>query len=357
MFASDLKSRWGAEWTRWPGAARLVAQTARDVARRDENERVRLEADASGGRLVVRATVVGDDGRAESFRRLTARISGPGDFEREIPLEPAGVGTYASTMPLDRIGAYLVVARDDASGDLLGTTGAVLGAGEEVRPTGTDRALLARVAETTGGRKLATLAGVFEDRSIERFAYDDASGWLTALGALLLVASVAARRLALPDALVAWWERRTRTREKRTLPRAPGTSGASSSEPATLAALRRARSANPSTSSGHGRGTTAPSASSLGDAATRAPTQTDAATTPAPSGGTEPSPQADAPRRGMRVMGSHPIATPRAAPAPKAPPPTAPAASGSPANSPRTNEHAPRPKSAAELLAEKRRQR
>src|SRR5262249_3363372 len=146
-FTSDLKDRWGHAWTTWPGAARMIAQTARDVARKGEDARVRLEADAAGGELHVRAGVVGDDGRAQSFRRLVVHVAGPDGFSREAALEATGAGAYAASIPLSRPGTYITVARDELSGESVGTTGAVLTAGEELRPTGSDLAQLARITD------------------------------------------------------------------------------------------------------------------------------------------------------------------------------------------------------------------
>lgn len=206
-FTSDLKDRWGAAWTRWPGAARLIAQTARDVARKGEDTRVRLEADASGGELHVRASVVGDDGRAQSFRRLVVHVAGPEGFARDVPLEPSGAGAYTATLPLSRPGTFITVARDELSGEVVGTTGAVLTAGEELRPTGSDLALLSRIAELSGGKKRDTLAGIFADRASRRFSYKDATPPLILIAAFALLLAVAARRLAAPEALVAWVSR------------------------------------------------------------------------------------------------------------------------------------------------------
>src|SRR5262249_4414341 len=148
-------------WTEWSGAARMIVQVARDVARKADDGHVRLEADAAGGELHVRATVVGDDGRAQSFRRLTVHVMAPDGTARDVPLEAAGAGAYAATLPLSRPGTYMAVARDELSSDTVGTTGTVLSAGEELRPTGTDLALLARIAEFTVGRRRDTLAGIF----------------------------------------------------------------------------------------------------------------------------------------------------------------------------------------------------
>jgi hypothetical protein len=190
----------------------MIAQTARAVARKGEDGRVRLEADASGGELGVRATVVGDDGRAQSFRRLVVHVAGPDGMARELALEATGAGAYAATLPLSRPGTYIAVARDELTGDAVGTTGAVLSAGEELRPTGSDPALLGRIADLTGGKRRDTLAGIFADRASRRFAYQDATPPLLVLAAFGLLLAVAARRLSMPDALVAWAARRRSAR-------------------------------------------------------------------------------------------------------------------------------------------------
>jgi uncharacterized membrane protein len=200
-FTSDFKDRWGAAWTRWPGAARLVSQLARDVARKADDPRVRLDADAGGGTLHLRATVVGDDGRAQTFRRLAVQVSGPDGFSQKLPLEAVGAGAYASQLPLARPGTYVATAVDELTGEVVGTTGAALSAGEELRPTGTDRALLRRVTATTGGTLRDGLAAVFRDRPKPRFSYTQLTPQLSLAAALALLASVAARRLAWPEAL------------------------------------------------------------------------------------------------------------------------------------------------------------
>jgi uncharacterized membrane protein len=200
-FTSDLSGRWGAAWTQWPGAARMIAQLARDVARKDDDPRVRLEAEAKGGELHVRASVAAEDGRGDPFRRLEARVAGPDGFTRTAPLEPVAAGAYAATIPLSRPGSYVAVARDELSGEVVGTAGAALGPGDELRPTGSDAGALLRLAELTTGKRRDTLAGIFDDRGPRRFAHDDATRPLLGLCAAALLLSIAARRLAVPEAV------------------------------------------------------------------------------------------------------------------------------------------------------------
>ena len=198
-FTSDLKDRWGLRWTSWSGASSMVAQLARDVTRLADDPRVRLEADTAGGQLHIRAEAVGDDGRSQSFKRLRAHIAGPDGIAKEVALEPTGAGSYTASIPLSRPGTYVVTARDELANENVATTAAALTSGEELRPTGSDRALLARVTAMTNGKTRDTLAGVFKDRSSHRFAYKTLTSWLAAIGALALLASVASRRLSPPS--------------------------------------------------------------------------------------------------------------------------------------------------------------
>jgi Ca-activated chloride channel homolog len=201
VFTSDFKDRWGLAWTSWEGATRLFGQLARDVSRRADDPHVRLEADARGGQFRLQANLVDERGRADTFRRLRATVAGPDGFSRTVELEAIGNGAYQAILPLDRPGSYVATALDEVTGSPLGIAGAALGAGEELRPTGTDRAILARVTELSQGKLRETLAGIFEDRPPRRFAYSSLSTLLALLAAFGLLLMVAARRLALPEAV------------------------------------------------------------------------------------------------------------------------------------------------------------
>jgi Ca-activated chloride channel family protein len=204
-FTSDFKDRWGRAWTSWSGAERLFGQLARDVARRADNPRVRLEADTTGGELRLRASVTDERGRSESLRQLTAQVTAPDGSTSSVHLDAVGAGLYSATLQAARPGAYVASLVDDQTRALEATTGAVLTLGDELRPTGTDRALLRRIAEQSGGKLRDTLAGAFLDRDAERFAYASLGPWLLCIAALGLLLAVAARRLTVPEALERAW--------------------------------------------------------------------------------------------------------------------------------------------------------
>jgi uncharacterized membrane protein len=208
VFTSDFKDRWGSGWTGWSGGERLFGQLARELARRADNPRVRLEADTSGGELKLRASVTDDRGRSESLRRFVAKVTAPDGSSSSVPLDAIGAGLYSVTLPASRPGAYVASLVDEQTQALEATTGAVLTVGDELRPTGTDRGLLRRIAEQSGGKLRDTLAGIFLDRDAERFAYTPLSSWLVCSAALALLFAVAARRLSLPEGLERLWSRR-----------------------------------------------------------------------------------------------------------------------------------------------------
>jgi uncharacterized membrane protein len=198
-FTSEYGGKWGAAWAAWPDAARLFVQVGRDLARRAGDSSVTLDADASSGSLVVRASALSPDGSGDSFRRFAATVAGPDGFEKTVPLELTGPGTYAASLGLGHPGGYVADVRDLASQTSVGTTGAVLSAAVELEPTGTDHALLARIARTTGGKVLGNLNGLFADRPADRRAFRTLLPWLAMSSATMLLLAVAARRLSPPE--------------------------------------------------------------------------------------------------------------------------------------------------------------
>jgi hypothetical protein len=146
--------------------------------------------------------VLDERGHAENFKRIEVRVAGPDGFSATVPLDAAGAGAYAGSLPLARPGAYVATAIDEQTNEVLGTTAAALSAGEELRPTGTDRGALRQVANVSGGKMRDTLAGIFSDREALRFAYQNLNQLLAILAAIFLLLGVATRRLAVPEVLV-----------------------------------------------------------------------------------------------------------------------------------------------------------
>jgi hypothetical protein len=301
--------------------------------------------------------VVDDDGRSQSFRRLRAVVRGPDGYKRDIALEATGTGSYGATLPLERPGAYIAVASDEVSGKPVATTGAALSAGEEMRPTGSDLAMLTRIAELTGGKKRDTLAGIFRDRAARRFAYEDITLPLLLVAAFALLLAVAARRLSVGRESFSWLGKRARAgllaHEADTAP-APGGSTAKATLDALLASKEQAREQGRDRASGRGKTSEAQPSD----------TQPEASETPAPAAPVIPGGLGTlTARRAERRQPQPPPETYERPPAAHAPPPPAPVRTNPPSPPPTTTAPADadgaagRKLTAAEILLQRRKNR
>ena len=207
VFTSDFSGRWGAAWVRWPSASALFGQLGRQLMRPADQPLISLEASASAGTLTVQLSAKRNDGHAQTSGTFRAIVVGPGDYRRELVLEPAQAGLYRGQLTPSAPGTYFVTAIDSATSSQVATTAVSLDSKDELA-SHSDRRLLARIAELTLGKERDTLAGIFLERPTKVAAFVPWLRPLLVLGALSLLLSVAARRLLLPDTLNRWWQAR-----------------------------------------------------------------------------------------------------------------------------------------------------
>jgi uncharacterized membrane protein len=240
VFATDAGARFSRSWLGWSGYAQLFGQLARGLARSPERADADVHVAIHGGAGEVRVEAIDAEGRYRNYLELVATIAAPGGRSSEVPLSQTGPGRYEARFDASAPGPYLVTVRevaDEAVGDegehggLVGTAGVVRTRGDELRGEGTDRARLERIATLTGGRVLGTLDRVFVDRPPPAWSWAPLWPQLLLASMLLLLASVALRRLVLPRE---WIDRLVPARFRR--PTRPSTDPAR-----TLAALAEAK--------------------------------------------------------------------------------------------------------------------
>jgi uncharacterized membrane protein len=194
-FTSDYSEPWGTALRAWPDAARLFGQLGRSLARSADDPTITVDAAAAAGALRVVASALSEDGGFDSSRSLTATVVGPDGFVQKSHLSATSPGSYEALVPLGHAGDYVAEIHDDVSGAGVGSAGAVLSTSDELEPTGTDRALLERIAALTGGRVRTTLDGVFTDRAGSRRSFHSLTALFSALGAVAMLLSAARRRI------------------------------------------------------------------------------------------------------------------------------------------------------------------
>jgi len=210
IFTTDVGAELGRPWLAWSGYPVLFDQLGRSLARSPERADARVSLSIENGVGHVRVEAIDAEGRYRNYLDLGGTVAGPGGTPLRVDLRQTGAGRYEGTFSADAPGPYLVTVNAGESG-LVGSAGAVRPSGEEMRGEGTDHALLAQVAALSGGVVREGLSDVFRDRPPEAWAHESMWPALVVTALLLMLLSVALRRLVLPPGLVARFRRRKRT--------------------------------------------------------------------------------------------------------------------------------------------------
>lgn len=205
-FTCDAGGALGRPWLAWGGYGRLFGQLARAIARAPERRDADVSVTVQGGRGHVRVEAVDDEGHYRNYLDLAASVAAPGGESQDVALVQTGPGRYEADFDAGAPGAYIVTVREmgeDGEGALVASAGVVRTRGDELRGDGTDHALLAQIAAATDGHVLTSLSRVFVDRPSPTYSYRPLWRELVLAAMLLLLTSVALRRLMLPREL---WE-------------------------------------------------------------------------------------------------------------------------------------------------------
>ena len=200
VFTTDVGAELGRPWLSWDGYPVLFDQLGRSLARSPERSDARVSLEIRDGVGRVRVEAIDGDGRYRNYLDLQSTVAGPDGQPLTVGLRQTGAGRYEGTFDANAPGPYLVTARAGEAG-LVGSAGAVRPSGEELRGEGTNRALLAQLAALTGGTIRSDLQAVFQDRPPAAWAYDPLWPALLIAALLLMLLSVALRRLVLPASL------------------------------------------------------------------------------------------------------------------------------------------------------------
>jgi len=200
-FTSDFTDVWGAQFTKWPSSSQLMTQLAREIGRKADEARVRLESSAHDGVLHIDAEPSGLGG-VSGLLHLKAHVEGPNGVGQDVELLPGAGGNYVADLPIATPGAYVVRAIDVGESGTgttpAGLSAALLSRADELRPTGSDRRALERIAELTGGTVGTSFADVFARRTGLRPTALPLAPFLLPLALALMLLGVAARRLGVP---------------------------------------------------------------------------------------------------------------------------------------------------------------
>ncbi len=169
VFAGDATPRWASAWLQSPVYGKFWAEAVRSISRPaiSEDFEIRTIPDGPRTKLIVEAAD-GGSGRGWSFLTIAGRCTSPDAHApaQDLHLQQTGPGIYETTFDTTDPGAYFCSLQVTTPSGKRGAlwAGAIVAADRELRDLQSNDALLAQIAQDTGGRLLPAFdatAGIF----------------------------------------------------------------------------------------------------------------------------------------------------------------------------------------------------
>jgi hypothetical protein len=201
-FTSDDQPHWAVHWLSWPGYSRLWAQTIHWSLRSTTPPDFNATVQGSDGRGKVVVDAFSSSGWVNG-KKISAHVVAPDLTEKTVTLTQTSAGRYEGDFDADQTGAYLISVKDETtSTGPADTLGMVVPYSPEYRTLQSNLPLLAQLADETGGKIQSDPTKIFSDAPIWVAAVTDIGPVLLLLAALMFLADIAVRRLAIrPKAL------------------------------------------------------------------------------------------------------------------------------------------------------------
>jgi uncharacterized membrane protein len=210
-FTSSADSRWAGKWLAWGGFDRFWEQTVRWAAKGPQATDCEAFADVQGRDVTLTVEAVQPGGQFVQFANIVGQVIAPDMTTRPLELSQIGPGQYRANFQADQGGSFLVNLRYRRSGpnqaDQLVQSVVTVPFAPEFEDLTDNAAMLAQVAEITGGRTLDTdpkkanlfsRAGLVKPRWAMPLTIPLLLAWV-----VLFLADVAVRRIAIDFAAIA----------------------------------------------------------------------------------------------------------------------------------------------------------
>ena len=192
-FLGDDQPHWAAQWLQWHSAPQFYAQAVRGVLRTSTPASFAAAVDGAGGRAQLAVDAVS----APRLGPIHATVVAPDLSTAPVALLPGAAGRLTGAFDADQPGTYLLSVRRDGPGGGQKTLRLAVPYAPEYATLGPNLPLLLALADATGGKLQPDPAQVFRDRADAVLGDQNLAPLLVLLAALLLVADIAVRRLAL----------------------------------------------------------------------------------------------------------------------------------------------------------------
>jgi Ca-activated chloride channel homolog len=154
-FLSDARGKWAANWVEWEPYGKLWPQLVRSLTNRDRRVHVTTRPGSADGEQIVAYDLLGGvagetGGALNAAGRPMVLVQSPGDVVQSVPLVETTPDHYEARIRALGPGLYRVFSPPNVQRDLPEV--GFYRQSEESEGRGGNRELLARIAETSGGR-------------------------------------------------------------------------------------------------------------------------------------------------------------------------------------------------------------
>lgn len=185
VYTADLQSGWSAGMRNWTDAGTFWVQLVRWLSRPGSDNRLPFSAvEARGGILVSVDT--GESPGSLRDGHIRVEVQTPQGITRQVPMVPAGSGSFEGQLAVDSPGTYpvMVSATDAVTGAGFRRQAGVYVSGTMERLGGDpDLALLRSLAALTDGRELSSNESPFDDT--RHLGFSRHRAWLAATALML----------------------------------------------------------------------------------------------------------------------------------------------------------------------------
>jgi uncharacterized membrane protein len=193
---SDAKGQWAIDWIAWEGFPRFFSQVLGDILPIQGGQEISTEVTVAGGETIVR---VATGANTPADLDVRATLIGSDGTRQELLLPQVGPGSYQGRLDNPAPGTYLVqiAGSDEERPVLQEVAGLVVPYSTEYRGGQGDPALLDDLANTTGGRTIASGTEAFEPGGAVVTRAQEIGLPLLLLALILLPIDIGVRRLLL----------------------------------------------------------------------------------------------------------------------------------------------------------------
>jgi uncharacterized membrane protein len=226
-FTSDAKSRWARNWVGWEHYRKFWSQLVRSVLRTVPRTPYSVETEIVGGKGRVALDAVDADGKFIHTLQFQGSVTGPDGRKSPLGFRQVGPGRYEAEFDATAVGVYNVQGTFEGARGEKGylSQGIPLSYAAEYRDLKYNPALLSRIHERSGGRRLGSDTPLYT--ALPHAAGIEQPLWpfLLVLVLVLFPLDVAVRRLAIDwaevrDAVAAKLRRAPRPAREAELPAA-----------------------------------------------------------------------------------------------------------------------------------------